>query len=281
VVPRDRLVVANARLDQGDAAAQSTGPALGGGLVALVGAPVTIAVDALSYLLDAALVSRMAVDEPRPARAAGRSLPREIGEGLRWTYRHRVLGPLALSTHVWFLANGAAFTALSLLALRDLGLSAAVFGLLVAAGGVAALVGSSLAPALGRRTGTGPAVIGSRAVFPVAWALVWLAPVTGTTTAAVLLAAGLALHGAAGSVENAHDTGLWQRITPDHLLGRANATRRSVNRSLGAVGALLGGVAVGLVGERPTLVAVVATYAVSAVVVAASPLRHVRHDDPD
>ncbi len=50
LVPRARLVPANARLDQTDAAAQTLGPALGGGLVGLLGAPVAIAVDAISYL---------------------------------------------------------------------------------------------------------------------------------------------------------------------------------------------------------------------------------------
>jgi MFS family permease len=46
LVPRAELVSANARLDQTDAAAQTLGPAIGGGLVGLLGAPVAIAVDA-------------------------------------------------------------------------------------------------------------------------------------------------------------------------------------------------------------------------------------------
>ncbi|HET6733085.1 MFS transporter [Mycobacterium sp.] len=55
LVPRARLVWANARLDQADAAAQTLGPAIGGGLVGLFGAPVAIVIDAISYLIDAAL----------------------------------------------------------------------------------------------------------------------------------------------------------------------------------------------------------------------------------
>ncbi|MGH3401644.1 MAG: MFS transporter, partial [Streptosporangiaceae bacterium] len=108
-------VSANARLDQTDAAAQALGPAIGGGLVGLLGAPVTIAVDAISYLIDAALSASIQVDEPRPDSRV-RNLRAEIRDGLKWTYRHRTLGPLAVSTHVWFLANGAAMTVLSLLA---------------------------------------------------------------------------------------------------------------------------------------------------------------------
>ena len=64
--PEGRLVPANARLDQTEAAAQTLGPAIGGGLVGLLGAPMVIAVDAISYLVDAALNASIRVDEPRP-----------------------------------------------------------------------------------------------------------------------------------------------------------------------------------------------------------------------
>jgi hypothetical protein len=125
------LVPANARLDQTDAAAQTLGPAIGGGLVGLLGAPVAITVDAISYLIDAALNASIRVDEPQTDPRT-RNLRAEIRDGLRLTYRDRTLGPLAASTHVWFLANGAAMTVLSLLALRSLGFTAYTFGLLLA-----------------------------------------------------------------------------------------------------------------------------------------------------
>ncbi|WP_285181542.1 MFS transporter [Rhodococcus sp. MEB032] len=92
LVPRSQLVKANARLDQADAAATTLGPTVGGALVGLLGAPVVIAVDAISYLADAALNSGLDVDEPRPA-SRSRNLMNEVREGLRFTYRHR------LSTH--------------------------------------------------------------------------------------------------------------------------------------------------------------------------------------
>lgn len=126
LVPRIRLVPANARLDQSDAAAQTLGPALGGGLVGLLGAPLAIAVDAVSYLVDAVLNAGLRVDESAAERAVQRHLGREIREGLRWTYRHPTLAPLSVSTHVWFVANAAGFTALTVIALRQMGLSAFV-----------------------------------------------------------------------------------------------------------------------------------------------------------
>lgn len=274
LVPRSRLVAANARLDQGDAAAQTFGPALGGGLVGLLGAPLAIAIDAVSYVVDALLNARLGIDDSPPERTAERHLRREVVEGLRWTYRHPTLGPLAVSTHVWFLANGAAFTALAIVALREMGLSAVVFGLLVATGGVFRLLGATLAPSMGGRLGTGPTIFATRAVHPGAWVLVALAPEVPAGVA--LLGAALALQGLAMGVENANDTGYWQLVTPDRLLGRANATRRSVNRTAGALGAILCGAALTLFDQGPTLLGIAVVFGMSAAIVGLSPVRRVR-----
>jgi MFS family permease len=270
LVPRARLVWANARLDQTDAAAQTFGPAIGGGLVGLLGAPMAIAVDAISYLVDAALNASVRVDEPRP-HSRPRSFRAEIRDGLRWTYRHRTLGPLAVSTHVWFLANGAAMTVLSLLALRSLGFTAFAFGMLLTAFGVASLIGASTAPWLGARIGSGRVIILARVTYPIAWLLVAIAHATfiGDT----LLFVALALQGLAAGIENANEMGYWQALTPDELLGRVNATRRSINRTTAALGALIAGLLVGLIGDRPTLIGVIIVFAAAALTAALSPMR--------
>lgn len=270
LVPRSNLVTANARLDQADAAAQTFGPALGGGLVGLLGAPVAIAVDAISYLVDAALNASVRVTEPPPENRP-RNLRAEIRDGLSWMYRHRTLGPLAVSTHVWFLANGAATTVLSLFALRSLGFTALTFGLLLAAFGIASLVGASIAPRLGTRLGSERVVILARVAYPVAWVLVAVAPRTAVGDTLMFVA--LALQGLALGAENANEMGYWQALTPDELLGRVNATRRSVNRTMAAVGALVAGLVVGLTGDRPALIGVIVVFAAAAVIAAASPLR--------
>jgi MFS family permease len=270
LVPQARLVSANARLDQTDAAAQTFGPAIGGGLVGLLGAPVAIAVDAISYLVDAALNASIQVDEPRPDSRT-RNLRAEIRDGLQWTYRHRTLGPLAASTHVWFLANGAAMTVLSLLALRSLGFTAYAFGMLLTAFGIASLIGATLAPRLGARIGSGRVIILARMAYPIAWLLVAIAFPTGVGDALLFVA--LALQGLAAGIENSNEMGYWQALTPDELLGRVNATRRSINRTMAAVGALVAGLVVGLIGDRLTLIGVIIAFAAAALTAALSPLR--------
>jgi MFS family permease len=270
LVPRARLVSANARLDQTDAAAQTLGPAIGGGLVGLLGAPVAIAVDAISYLVDAALNASIRVDEFRPDSGT-RHLRAEIRDGLQRTYRHRTLGPLAASTHVWFLANGAAITVLSLLALRSLGFTAYTFGLLLTAFGVASLVGASIAPRIGARVGSGRVIILARVAYPIVWVLVAVAHRTAVGDAFLFVA--LSLQGLAAGIENSNEMGYWQALTPDGLLGRVNATRRSVNRTMAALGALVAGLVVGLIGDRPTLIGVIIAFAAAALTAALSPLR--------
>lgn len=270
LVPRARFVSANACLDQADAAAATLGPAIGGGLVGILGAPVVIAVDAISYLLEAALMAGVRVDEPL-SHSQRRNLREEISAGLQWTYRHRTLGPLAVSTHIWFLANGAAMTVLSLLALRSFGLTAYTFGLLLTVFGIASLVGASIAPRIGARIGSGRVIICARVAYPITWLLVVVAPATSVGSTVLFVALGL--QGLAAGTENSNEMGYWQSLTPDELLGRTNAARRSINRTTAAIGAISAGFLVGLIGDRLTLIGVIVAFAAAALTAALSPLR--------
>jgi MFS family permease len=269
LVPASDLVRANARLDQTDTAAQTLGPVLGGGLVGLLGAPVAIAVDAVSYVVDAVLNAGVRVEERASPRQPGR-LRDEVREGILWIYRDRTLGTLAVSTHVWFLANSASVTALAVIALRTLGLSPVTYSLLLTTSGLAGLVGASVAPRLGHRWGTGPTIVGARAAYPLAWLAVALTLGSAASTAALFGA--LAVHGLAAGVENANEMGYWQAATPDGLLGRVNATRRSVNRTVAVVGSLLGGAVLAVAGDRATLVGVAIAFGVAAAIAAYSRL---------
>ncbi|NAZ77971.1 MFS transporter, partial [Kineococcus sp. T13] len=156
VVPRPLLGAAHARIDQADAVAQGSGPALAGAVISVLGAPSAVLIDAASHLASAALVATIRLREPVPARpsaepgspsqeAAGgglrravRDVGRDVGEGLRWVYRHPTLLPFAVSTHAWFACSAIAGAVLAPLALRDLGLSPATLGLATTAAGLGA-----------------------------------------------------------------------------------------------------------------------------------------------
>jgi MFS family permease len=283
IVERRALRAANARLDQAEAGAQTVGPGLGGFLVGTIGAPLAIVVDAVTYILDAVLIAGIRLQPTSQPPPSPRSLRREISEGLRWTYRHRVLGPLAASTHVWFIGNAAALTVLAVFTLRTLGFTPFVFGLLFAVGGVATLAGASFASRAGERFGSGTTITVGRAMYPIAWTLVAFAPEGTTaqpdTTALALVFSAFALQGFAGGLENANEMSFRQVLTPDALLGRVNGTMRSVNRTLGAIGAVLGGTAATLLGEQTALLLTVGVFTIALIIALTSPLRTARDDE--
>ncbi len=129
IVPRDTLVMANARLGQSQTVAETAGPAVGGAFINWVGAPVLFAFDAFINAIAAILQSRIKVDEPKPMpRPQGRHVGHDIAEGMRYTYRHRTLRPLAVSVHTWFLANSIVSTVFAVFVLRELELPPWGFG---------------------------------------------------------------------------------------------------------------------------------------------------------
>lgn len=281
LVPRSALLAANARLDQSSTVAQTTGPALAGGLVSLIGAPIAVLVDAATYLVSAVLTSRIAVIEPTaPARTlSARAVGRDIAAGLRWTYRHRTLAPLAISTHGWFGFNAVLTTVVVPFALLSLGLTAFQLGLALACAGVGGFVGAALATRLGLRLGAGWAVIACRALTPVATMLILLAPDGRPVVALALLSLGQLVYGFELGASNANEMGYRQAVTPDDLQARMNTTMRSVNRAVVVVGAPLAGVLADSIGYRPTLWVAMVGFVASSGWLVASPLRHARHTD--
>lgn len=278
LVARQELVAANARLGQSMTVAQTSGPALGGAAVGVLGAPLSLLAGSVTHVLSAALLARVTVAEPERRRDATRGIWRDIVLGVRFIYRHRTLAPLAVATHIWFVANSAAVTVFALVALRQLGLSPLLYGIALALAGVAGLAGAFCAPWLGRRLGEGNAVILARLLCAPAWALVALAP-EHPVWSFVLVGLGQAVHGFSMGLDDPNEMGYWQAMTPRDLLGRVNATRRSANRTMAVVGALLGGVVAGTAGYLWALGAIIAVFILAAALLALSPYRGTRVGD--
>ncbi len=282
IVARRDLLAAHARADQSDAVAQTSGPLVAGGLVTLLGAPFAVLADAVSYLFSALAISRVRVVEPREVSGTSlRGLRAEIAEGLRWVYRHRVLAPMAVGSHVWFLASSMLGTVFVSFVLLELRLSPFELGITLAAAGVAGLLGSSFSTRFGMRWGAGRAVIMCNCLMSVGWAIIAVVP-TGNGQkwlVILLLAAGQAVYGLALGLSNANEMGYRQAVTPDHLQGRMNTTIRSANRAMIVVGAPAGGLLAVSIGYQPTLWIGIAGFAAAALLLAASPFRSARHGD--
>jgi len=277
LVPAGLITPAHARLDQSDAVAQTSGPALAGALVSLLSAPWAVLVDAVSYVVSGVLLLRVRVVEPPPAPRSAPGIRAEAAEGLRWVYHHEMLRPLAIGTHAWFLCSSVAGAVLVPFALQTLGLSAFGLGLALAVAGVGGLLGSLVSTRLGARWGAGRVVIASRALTAVAFALQALSG--NHWVGWVVFGGGQLLLGLSMGAENANEMGYRQAVTPDRLQGRMNATMRSINRAMVVIGAPIGGVLGDAVGFRPVLYAAAAGFLVVAAGLGSSRFRAARLDD--
>lgn len=263
---------ANTRLQQSDAAALGVGPLLGGALAAL-GAPLAVLVDALAHLVSAVLVARTPLRDPRPPRVPVARVGAELREGLSWVYRHPTLRPLALTTHAWFLANAAIGTVGVTYVLGTLDAGAVGLGVTTAAAGVGTLVGTSLAAALGRRTGGPGTVVLGRLVEAVGvLALVGLPLVLAPVLAAAVV--GQLLFGLGMGLEGPFEMSHRQVVTPDRLQGRMNATMRSLNRAAVVVGAPAGGAVALATSPRVALAGAALLVGATAVALQLSGFRH-------
>jgi MFS family permease len=280
LVDRSLLVQANSRITSTSSAAQIIGPGIGGMLIRLVGAPVAVLVDALSFLVSAALVWRIDAPEPPPEPAANRSIRSDIEQGFRIVLGSDILKALAASAATVQLA-GYAFLAIYVLYMtRDLGLTAAEVGLVLSIGGAGALVGALLADPLRRWIGQGPAIVLTLFLFGVTGLLIPLAVLVPEWALPLVIASEF-LQWMAIVAHEVCAVSLRQAIVPDRLAGRVNGTMRFLSLGLRPVGSLLGGIlggtALGLAG---TLVIAEFGMLVAFVWLLASPVRSIREPVP-
>ncbi|MFJ3787674.1 MFS transporter [Kitasatospora sp. NPDC090091] len=275
LVERDRLTDANAHLVTVDAVTQVGGRGVGGFLTALLSAPASVAVDAVSYLWSAACLLRIRRPEPQPRRAADRGgLAGEIGQGLRFVFGHPLLRPIALAGACTNLSIQLCQTMLPVLFVRELDLSGSAIGLFFAAGGVGVFLGSLSARWLARRLGAGR----------VLWLMGLAVAPLGVLIGLVDRGPALWLAGAAWlvttfkvGIDNVIKVSFRQSATPDALLGRMNATMRVVLTGSLAVGAGLAGVLGEYASPRTALWAGAAGLATVWLPILCSPLRTTRH----
>jgi MFS family permease len=275
LVGRDELVAANSRLVATGSAARVIGPALAGGLVRWLGAPLAMLLDALSYFGSAAFLWRIRTAEPPPRKADDASLWGEIGEGLRAVWQAPVLRALALSSAI---VNLAGFLFLSIYVLyltRDLGLGAEAVGLVFAAGGVGALLGSVVAGPARNRWGVGPVLVGAQVLFGltgmlVPFAVLWPAYALPLVIGAEFLQWVMVL------VYDINAVSLRQAVTPDRLLGRVNGTMRFLVWGTRPLGSLAGGFLGSQIGLPMTLVVGAVGMLVGFLPLLASPIPRLR-----
>ncbi|WP_067182430.1 MFS transporter [Microtetraspora niveoalba] len=254
VVDRSQLADANGRLQTSFSLAMIAGPSLGGLLVGLLTAPVTLTVNAVSYLFSVVMIRSMRVTEPEPEPPAEHVTLRDrIAEGLRAVYGSAVLRNLLTQSATFNLAQNAMFTVFVVYAVRTVGLSAKQLGLVLGIGAFGSLFGALTANRVTKSLGLGRTLRAATFTAALAPLLILTARGDGIPSVAVLTVAH-ALAGYMLVIYNVNTVTLRQVVTPNRLLGRMNASYRMVLFGTIPLGALLGGALGQYLGLRPAMV---------------------------
>lgn len=252
LVPGPAIPDANSKLEGTAQVARVGGPAIAGGLLAIVQAPLLLAGTAGTYLLSMlALLTIRDREEPKP-RSDRRPLVVEIREGIAFVVSQPLLRRIVLTTGVGNLFTTMSLTMLPVLVLRELGLSPAVFGLATSVGAVGGILGALAAARLGRTIGEGTIIPVSAIVLGLALPLAPLMAALPGAAIGLLIGMELLLS-VSILVYNVTQVSFRQRICPTPLLGRMNASIRFFVWGVMPIGALLSGVLATTIGVVPTM----------------------------
>lgn len=244
LVKKENLVEGNSKLATTESVATITGPGVSGVLIQVLSAPVTIVIDAISFIFSAFFVWQIQTPETKiPAKEEKRSVWAEIAEGLSFIYKNPILRPLAESIALHFLFMSVVLTIFTLYALRELRIGPFLLGLIFSALGGGFLIGAITVKSLTTHFGQGKTM--TFAILLNAFACLLIPLANGQLTILILIAAhfllafGIQIHGI-------NLMSLRQSITPDNLQGRMNGSFRFVNVLMMVFGALIAG----FLGER-------------------------------
>ena len=252
LVEPERISEANSKLETTQQLARVGGPAASGILLAIVRAPVLVAIDAFTYLLSFIVLSTIRDTEVVAPKADRKPLVEEIKEGAAFVIREPLLRLIVLCTSVSNLFGTLAMTMLPVLVLRELGLSPAAWGVAASVGAVGGLLGAMFSARIAKVVGEGTVIPLSAVGSGVG--IVLLALMTVFPDAAIpLLMAAEFVFSFTVLVYNIAQVSYRQRICPPKLLGRMNASIRFVVWGVLPIAGLASGAVSTAIGVVPTI----------------------------
>lgn len=259
LIPKQHLEEGNAKLETTDAIAEISGPAAAGSLIAALGAPLAVVVDALSYLWSALWLVQ--IREPQRSDPAAtvdpatgpRKLARppalaDLRFGLHTIFDHPQVRWLVLAHMVWSISGGFFMTLYSMYCLRVLHLSTAMLGIVIACGGIGALLGALLSRGLKRRFGIGPTLVVASTLSLLVAILMPIAASTSYVTMLVLLVTHQVASDGFAVAYVVQAVTLRQTVLPADVLGRCNAAIHVCTNGIVPIAALTAGLLAELAG---------------------------------
>ncbi|PXX63053.1 MFS transporter [Nocardia tenerifensis] len=240
LVPDSMLATANSRFETTFWTVSGVGAPIGGMLIGVFGAGVTVLIDAVSFLLSALGVRSLAQPEPPPPVAEiERHWTADIRGGWTHIFRHRTLHALFWNAMVFGGAVRLTGPLLAVLMLRDLGLSPWQYGIALGIPSFGGIVGSLLTGRLIARFGERDVLLGF-GVLRTCWMGLLVLAGPGVSGLVVVVIAETALLFCAG-VFNPVFTAFRMRATDDEFMARVGIAWSITSRCCQPVFIALGG----------------------------------------
>ncbi len=249
LVGRKDLLAANAWMGMALNLQLALGPVVGGVLFETLGLRGSLALNAVTFLVSSALLTRLRL--PAPALADGakaRAFVGELRDGLAFIARHRILRAIVITLFLGVLFASLDNVALVFLAREELGTGGIGFGALASVYGAGMVLAAvALTRAVSRSS-------------PLAYYLVGLVLsgagtlVTGLSPGITLALVAQAFAGAGNSSNNIGGDTLIQRLVPQAMLGRVFGIVGTSAVLGGSVASLVGGTIVSISSARVAFV---------------------------
>lgn len=250
LIDRVDLIEGNSKLEISRSASQVAGNGLGGVLIQWFGAPVSVLVDALSFI--ASVVGLAAIRKPEEAAsssAMSQGFWRELRTGVDVVFKSPILRSIAVCTATTNFGSAMVGAVFLIFAYNNLHLPPALVGGVLAFGNLG-VAGAFLAAGIALRFGLGKTLM----VAVVLGGLgTLLTAVAAFGFPVFFLLASQLLQSFAIPVYNVNQVSLRQAITHSSVQGRMNATMRTIVWGTLPLGSLIGGVFGSTIGILPTI----------------------------
>jgi len=273
LIAREDLVEGNSKLETSSSAAAVVGPPIAGGLIQILGAAPSIALDALGTLFAAVAILSIKKPEPPPSSSTQRHFWGELKDGVRVVALTPTLRSLAASTSILNIGNTMFYAVFYLFIYDQLKMTPVVAGITLGVGSVGVLVGAVTAPKLLKWMGLGSALTAALMINGLGLLAVQAAMFE---PAAVLLAPLWLIANIGIPIYNINQVSFRQILVTDKLQGRMNATMRTFSYGAATVGALIGGIIGAQYGILTTMTAGALIALLSALMIRFGPVGRLR-----
>jgi Na+/melibiose symporter-like transporter len=253
IVEREQLVEANSAVRASGSVAEFVSFGIAGFLVQILSGPITIAIDAMSFLASALLLGSIRKEEAPPPPVADReSVLNEIRDGIRVVRGDPILrafiGAEMAHSITWGIFGAIWF----LYVLEELQFGPAAIGVVAGIGGASAFIGAVTASRATRRWGVGPVAIRAMLLSALGTAFIAIAPTGLPVVAFACLVAQQLIADSAMTVYEITEVSVRQSLVEDRALGRVSSTFHVASVMVQLVAALAAGILADAIGLRPT-----------------------------